>query len=103
MNVKRVLTKIIYYSKPFNNLLELNINGLILDSIKVYSLKNYAIENEVDFFIRKKNENIIIYPFSNADCFIIAVERIVNANKITIEAKDYIDVINENGNITFTF
>lgn len=108
MKIKeKELLKIPYVSKfKYQYELKEDIN-LILNSIKIYSLKNNeTIDNEIlDFKIyydeigRKFIVPISFYP---CDYFYLQAERIALCKKIEINANEYVDAIKHGGNYTIT-
>lgn len=96
------------FIKTFGTLYELNKDTyIILNSIHIYTIKDDWIHSEVDFkiFTAPDNKRYIspLYSPFHCDKFVLCGERLVMCKTIEIKAQDYIDVINLNGDFTFTF
>lgn len=84
-----------------------DMTGIILDSIKIFGVKNICqlgnvIKQETDFYIRTINNQMGIYPMTPYDSYYLTAKRIVTATKITIESSDYVSKTVSDGNYTFT-
>lgn len=99
----------VQYVKVFKSLFPLNKNDeLILDNnLKVYTLVNNEISENVDFkIITDINRNRYILPIYNQEhCnnFLLVGYRLVICKKIEIKAGDYITKTETNGNFCFVF
>lgn len=97
----------ISYAARFEEILVIeNIPGIILDSIKIYGLKNTlqlgnVITQETDFYIRTINGKMAIYPVIPGDSYYFIATRVVNATKVTTKASDYVGKTVSDGNYNF--
>lgn len=89
---KNKLTKVIWTSKKFGNSLCVdNVDGLILDTIKVFGKIPNDSYQEVSFWIRVMNGKTIICPEVYASEFYVFAYRAAKANVVEIKAEDYIE------------
>lgn len=102
---KNVLVQVPYHSKFSEMLVVDNIDGLLLNTIKVYGInkKKRPIQESVDFCIRNIIGKMAIYPTGGwYDEFCMIAQRVVRANVVEIEASDYWDKTeSESGDFTF--
>lgn len=99
-----VLVQAPYYSRFSEMLVVDDIDGLVLNTIKVYGVnkKNFITEN-VDFYIRNITGKMAIYPTVGwYDEFYITAQRVIRAKVVEIVASDYLDKTeSESGDFTF--
>lgn len=88
---KNKLVRVNWKSKKFDKELYVeNIDGLILDSLKIFGETAAGEYREIPFTIRKVDGKTIVCPNVYAKCCISVGERIVNTNVIEIKSEDYI-------------
>lgn len=102
---ENVLVQVPYHNKFSEMLVVDNIDGLLLNTIKVYGInkKQRPIQENVDFCIRDITGKKAIYPTGGwYDEFCMIAQRVVRANVVEIEAGDYWDKTeSESGDFTF--
>lgn len=83
-----------------------NNSGIMIDSIKLYSLKKYNnndgyyIDCKVDFDIKVRDDVKVIIPLKKKEKYMLFCNRIILGYKIEVKAEDYPSNI---GNIDFCF
>lgn len=107
MKISELQLNRIYFQVTFDTLYELKDDvPIILNSLQIYTIVRDWINEKVDFDIfTDKNGKRYINPRynpSHCDRFLLTGERLAMCKKIEIKADDYIDVIKNNGNFTFT-
>ena len=96
-----------YISEEFiGKLFIKNVDGLILNTIKVYGyMRNERNKmKECPYRIEKNSINIIttIAPLEHYDRYILKAMRVINADVVKIDADDYLDIgADMNGNYEF--
>lgn len=83
----------VLYCNTFGEMLVIDdIKGLILDSIKVYGIRNKLIHQRVDFYIRNITGKVAIHPTCGwYEGFYIEAKRAIRAKVVTINSEDYFD------------
>lgn len=88
------LVRIPYFSKVFANKLYINkIDGLILDSIKIFGWngnKKDDMEKCMFFIVKSINDVSIVMPMVDYDKYIMVAEIVRNAKVIEFKPEDYI-------------
>lgn len=101
---EEVLVQAPYYNRFSEMLVVDDIDGLVLNTIKVYGVnkKKFITEN-VDFYIRNITGKMAIYPTVGwYDEFYITAQRVIRAKVVEIVASDYLDKTeSESGDFTF--
>lgn len=99
---KNVLVQVPYHNRFSEMLVVDNIDGLLLNTIKVYGVnKKRLIQERVDFCIRNIIGKMAVYPTGGwYDEFYMTAQCVVCANVVEIEASDYWDKT-ESGDFTF--
>lgn len=101
---EEVLVQASYYNRFREMLVVDDIDGLVLNTIKVYGVnkKNFITEN-VDFYIRNITGKMAIYPTGGwYDEFYMTAQRVVRGKVVEIEASEYWDKTeSESGDFTF--
>lgn len=77
----------------FNEFLTLNNSDILLDSIKIFGLKNTlqlgnVVTEETDFYIRTIKGKTEILPINPYSSYMLIAERVVYVKKITIKSSD---------------
>lgn len=104
---KNKLVKVNYISEEFiERLFIKNVDGLILNTIKVYGYmcNERNKMKECPYRIEKDGINIIttITPLEHYDRYILKAMRVINADVVKIDTDDYIEVgADMNGNYEF--
>lgn len=94
---KNELVKVHYISEEFiGKLFIKNVDGLILNTIKVYGYmcNERNKMKECPYRIEKNGINIItiIAPLEHYDRYILKAMRVINADVVKIGADDYLDI-----------
>lgn len=101
---ENVLVQVPYHNRFGEMLVVDNIDGLLLNTIKVYGVnKKRLIQESVDFCIRNITGKMAIYPTGGwYDEFYMTAQRVVRAKVVEIEASDYWNKTeSESGDFTF--
>ena len=105
MEIKENQLFTIPYFETFDHIYNIKKNSsLILDDIEVYALKEEHIDRKVAFDIIVNPEEKYIIPRCKPEkytSYLLKAKKIVNGTMVEIKSKDYIDVVNNNGDYCF--
>lgn len=98
---ENVLTEV-YYQERFEDVLILdNDKNIVLNTMEVYTLKENSVDKRVNFDIHVSGNKMIIQPLEHSDAYVLHCQRIMNATIIKINANDYFEKKEHDGNFTF--
>lgn len=92
----------VYYQEHFKDIIIIdNEKNILLNSIKVYTLKENCIDKEVNFNICVSGNKMVLHPLEKSDEYVLLCQRVINATIIKIKATEYFNKVEKDGSFTF--
>lgn len=96
-----VLVKV-YHQEQFEDMLILdNKKDIILNSIKIYTLKDKCLEKNINFDICVSGNKMVLRPLEQSSGYVMFCQRVINASVIKIESIEYFSKTEKDGSFTF--
>lgn len=92
----------VWYQKHFEDIFIFdNEKNIILNSIKVYTLKEGRIDKTVNFDICVSGNKMVLRPLEKSSAYVLFCNRVMSASVVKIEANEYFNKVEKDGSFTF--
>lgn len=92
----------VYYQEHFEDILIVdNEKDIILNSIKIYTLKEGCLDKNVNFDICVSGDKMVLRPLEKSNEYVLFCQRVMSASVIKIEATEYFSKTEKDGSFTF--
>lgn len=90
------------YQYVFKDNLILNTkNDIILNSMKLYTLKGGCIVKNINFDICVSGDKMVLRPLEKSNEYVLFCQRVMNTSVIKIKATEYFSKTEKDGSFTF--
>lgn len=92
----------VWYQEHFEDIFIFdNEKNIILNSIKVYTLKEGCLDKAVNFDICVSGDKMLLRPLEKSSAYVLLCHRVMNASVIKIDATEYFNKVEKDGSFTF--